>query len=79
MKLYDLTYFFKKDYRLVYNDHYYKLFKGYHKIVYKSDSLFNVYNFIKNNKIDFHDVVIPAMSMSDFFNDWVVFDEEERL
>lgn len=65
----------KKNYKLIYNEGHYILIKN-NKQIHNTISFISMYNFIKNNKIDFCKIYLPPMSLNNFFTDWVCFDDD---
>lgn len=62
-------------YRLIYcGSCIYQLTRGKYKVIHKSYSFKSMYDFIKEKHIDFNDVHLPYMTLSEFFRDWVSFD-----
>lgn len=57
---------------------YYVLTYGKYKIFYASMSFYDMYNFIKENKIPFDDIHLNNLTLKDLF-DYMSFDDNERI
>ena len=52
----------------------YQLTKGKYRVIKKTYSFDNMYNYIKKNNIDLREVHMPYMTLYEFLRDWVSFD-----
>ena len=64
-----------------YNEHkgYYVLTKGKYKIIYACIGFRSMYNFIKNNNINFYEIHLNNMTLDDLFNYCTFEDERSRI
>lgn len=70
---------YKYKYRLTYVGSYiYQLTKGKYKVLFKCYSFKDMYDFLILNNIDFSEVHMPYMTLSEFLKYWVSFESYEK-